>query len=323
MKQRGDWLGETYDYVDKTVELAEKTRKKVRDCLDSDKRTFKNIAAIFAILQYASRTLNHPLSAYFQALRAQSDIGRLLQEVPELWNATCPVFSPSLEATLRRWRDDLLNCRPRRVHPGEMPTAFLICDSSSDGWGAAFVSPCGGTNWAVGGWTDADYAQNIPGHSARAEPVGIARALMKFLMPTGPPVRLVIATDSMTAKFVMAAGFSKSYFVNAVINELNVHFQHREVDIRAFHLAGEAMPVDGISRGNRYITTEEWERIEELGRCAREHDDFIGVETKRHPESGQKYMLAYGGSGVDPDDHWFLPLQSYQPSDPLRQLATG
>ena len=33
--QRGPWLGELYDYAAKTIELTEKTRDKVRACLDA------------------------------------------------------------------------------------------------------------------------------------------------------------------------------------------------------------------------------------------------------------------------------------------------
>ena len=286
--QQHDWLGERYDYVKKTVCLAEKTKKKITECLSGGKRTFKNLAAIFAILQYASRTLGIKLAKYFTALRAQSTIGRFLSEVPELWPATAPELCPAVEFSLHDWQRDILEASPRRVNPDDMPTAFLICDTSAAGWGAAFVDPDGHADSARGTWGANEYDELVRRKSAWAEPVGIRRALNKFITRDGPELRLVIGTDSSTARYAFAAGHSKSWQVNGVCDEINKHF--KRVTVETFHIPGKIMPVDGISRNENKITIQEWEQIKELALLAQEGDiDGVRVDLNG--------VYAYSGDG--------------------------
>ena len=275
--QQHGWLGERYDYVKKTVQLADKTKAKIIDCLAGKKRSFKNIAAIFAILRYASRTLDMKLAKYFLALRAQSLIGRFLSEAPELWPAAAPELCPAVERTLHEWRRDILEASPHVVDPDDLPTAFAICDTSADGWGAAFIDQGGFSQEAHGHWGPSDHDNLVRMKSAWAEPTGIARAMNKFLQRQGPRLRVVIGTDSSTALYALHTGHSKSFIVNAVCDQIENHFPR--VKVETFHIPGKIMPVDGISRGEKAITKREWEQIEELALFAQEGNiDGVSID---------------------------------------------
>ena len=261
-KQKGEWLGEVYDYKNKTVEMSQRTRAKLEAIIDnwaSHPPTFKSYAAAFAILQYVSRTYNLRLGPYFGAIRALRVMSKLLTEVPELWPEKAPEFAPHITACLRKWKHDLLRQKPRVVNLASAPDAFMVVDASAWGWAAAYVDSLGCEHYASNKWNPDD---NFRFHSTHAEPEGIYRAICRFIKP-GTQLKLKVATDSSSAQQTLPKGHAKSWFINEVCNRLYGTFPGLELD--AQHIEGASMPVDQMSRGfARELSVSEWEKVRGL-----------------------------------------------------------
>ena len=243
-KQRGPWLGEEYDYVKKTLNIADKTRLKVRQCFDAKRPTFRTFAAAAGILQYASRTLDMPLAPYYESLRAIAAVGWLLEQRPDLWDADLPPMCPSVGANLRKWRADVLKAGPRTITKPTAPSLVIIVDASDAGWGALAVDDLGKVRWAKQRWSERDKRTFDTGSSVRAEPEGIYRACCRFVLPQHATVH--VATDSSASAGALTRGHSRSYWMNHVCLRLQRTFKESTFIFR--HTPGATNPADGISR---------------------------------------------------------------------------
>jgi hypothetical protein len=84
-----------------------------------------------------------------------------------------------------------------------------------------------------------------------------------------------IASDSSAATGAVNKGCSLSYWMNHVCQKLQAAFPH--ITFQVVHIPGVTNPADGISRGAREPTPEDWE-------CARR----IADEAKATRVSGRR-----------------------------------
>ena len=244
VKSKGPWLGEVYDYEHKLIDLADKTRDKVRRCLDAKRPTFRTFAAAVGVLQYASRTLDMPLAQYYAALRAIAAVAWLLEQRPHLWDVPMPAMCPAVTANLRRWRDDILASGPRKVTKPKIPSVVIIVDASDAGWGALSVDDLGRIKYARQRWSDRDKRTFDTGSSVRAEPEGIYRACCRFVGPKQGAA--IVLTDSAASAGALTRGHSRSFWMNEVSKRLLRVFPHTSFTFQ--HTPGVTNPADGISR---------------------------------------------------------------------------
>jgi hypothetical protein len=283
VKTKGPWLGELFDYKLKTVEMDDKTREKVSRCLEQRNPTFRNLAAVAGILQYASRTYDLKLAPYFAARRAISCIGRLLQDHDELWDVVAPKLCDSVVASFAKWRTDLLRAVPRVIRALEQPQLTLITDASDVfGFGCISIDEFGREAFFAQRWSTADVATSFTKSSARSETEAIFRCACRFVRPAVHRTVLIV-TDSSTAVGALAKGHSSSFFVNSVCARLQATFPGIRFVLR--HVPGTLNPADAISRGAPKPTHEEWDTARRLAddhraASAQELHEVVGVNVQ-------------------------------------------
>jgi hypothetical protein len=249
------WLGELYDYANKTVEMTDKTREKVAKCLDAPRPSFRSFAGVAGILQYASRTLGLQLAKYHAARRAISDVAWLLETCDHLWDAEMPPMCPSVIASFRQWRRDVLEAPARHITEPVNPELVIIVDASDTGWGALSFDEHGRETFRAAQWDTADKRAFNTKVSTRAEPEGLYRACC-MLVRKGVHKNVYIASDSSAAVGAVNRGHSSSYWMNYVCSKLQAAFP--DVTFHVVHTPGRTNPADGISRGAPEPSSEDW-----------------------------------------------------------------
>ena len=267
IKQRGTWLGEDYDVTRKTVAISDKTREKIKACWrEADDWTWRTYAGHMALLFYASRTLGIRLGQYYGALRAYAAAGWLLTERPELWDQRMIPLQQHAKDSIEQWTNDVLTHGPREIPRDLRPSWLIVSDASHWGWGAWVMKPNGKITWHSHKWSSADRHAGLSSKtSAHAEPEAIARVLDTELLPTTTS-KVLILTDSTTAKYALQKGYSPSFFVNAIATRVALKFP--SVQLQLEHLPGACNMADGVSRGKK-PTVDDWESFRVLA-----SDDF-------------------------------------------------
>jgi hypothetical protein len=267
IKSKEPWLGEMFDYVKKEVSLTDRTKEKVAAALEQQEPTFRNLAARFGILLYASRTLGMKLSPYFPARRAMQTVGRLLSTCENWWDSPAPPLCDAVVRSMRQWRDDVLRAPPKKVEDVAQPQLVLITDASASHWGTFAFDEEGHEGYTARLWTTADHATGFPQHSARAEPEAVLRAAYRWVRPTVHRV-VHIVTDSSTAVGALGKGHSSSFHVNSVCARLNETYPG--VRFLFTHVPGKLNPADGISRGALEPSAQEWDQARRIADTALE-----------------------------------------------------
>jgi hypothetical protein len=277
VKSRGEWLGEDYDYEQKTVAVTEKTKWKIADAAALQSRSWRGVASYISLLRYASRTLNLCLAPFFPALRAFAAASRLLGKRPDLWDDTAPAVRPHVAANLELWKNTILAAGPRQVEATEQPSSLLVTDASDWGWGAALVGIDGSVKTIAKRWSVADRMAGLATNtSAHAEPEGVLRALCALVKPSDSG-SIRILTDSTTAKYAIGKGYSPAFFVNTVVGRIKKTFPRLKIDIA--HTPGTSMPVDGISRGEKALSAAEWATLVSMAQKNLELRGELGIPT--------------------------------------------
>jgi len=277
VKQKGPWLGEHYDYVAKTVEISDKTREKVRRCFDSSEKTFRNLAAAFGTLLFASRTLGLQLAPYFAARRAMAAVGFLTTEDDRLWDSVAPALTKSTCDNIRRWQSDILAAGPRKITEDNSPDLVLITDASDVyGWGAISIDSTGGEMFFAAPWSLADLRCGFTKSSTSAEPEAIYRASCRFIKPL-VHTHVCVISDNSAAVGALSKGHSGAHFMNDVCCRLQATFP--KVRFTFSHIKGTSNPADGISRGAVQPSEEDWQ-------IARESADRATERTQAPERNG-------------------------------------
>jgi len=258
----GVWLGEIFNYEMKTVAISKKTREKIEVCWTRREQwTWRNYAAMMALLFYATQTVGLKLAPYFAALRAYSAASRMLTAHPELWNQKAWRLQNHAEEAVDQWRQAILSAPPRRITPESAPEYVMVTDASSWGWGSMVQTPDGNVQADSHAWSQTDREAGLDNRrSTQAEPEAIFRALCKCLPPS-KAATIHVLTDNAAAVGAIARGYSLAFRLNAIINRISRTFPRLKVT--ASHTRGDANPVDGMSRG-RQPTVDDWERFRVL-----------------------------------------------------------
>jgi hypothetical protein len=244
-----------------------KTRGKLEDLFTASSKgaSFRNVAAQFAMLLYASRTFALRLGPFFAARRAHAAMSRLLTAKPELWDLKAPAFCEHVQVNMEAWRKRLLEHLPRVVEQNAYPEAILVVDACRYGWCAAFVDEYGREMEHAERWREADAW--FAGDSARSEPEGLYRALCRFVNPS-KALRVCAVTDSTTAQLALPKGHSSSFFVNTVCTRLHAGFPGLRLTTR--HIPGKDNPCDKGSRTGDKLTLDEWDCVRRMADALRQ-----------------------------------------------------
>ena len=138
------------------------------------------------------------------------------------------------------------------VHVGsDVPATKIFTDASDWGWGAICVR----VEVANGGWSAGNK------FSAHSEPLAVFMALCRFVSPLVPS-RVLIFTDHRPLTFYTKSGYSKSYPINQILNDIRSQFPL--LDFSCEYVKGEDQPADGLSRG--FVEDDgQQERLQRLG----------------------------------------------------------
>ena len=261
VRSSADWLGESYDYDKKEITLTDRTKEKVQQCDGSRTPTFRNLAAMFGILLYASRTMGIRLAPYFAARRAMSDIGKLMEGNDHLWDTIAPALTRGVVQSIRTWKRDILAAPPRVISPARIPDLLIITDASDIKWGAIGIEARGHGRFVSEEWTSADRRMAFTKTSTHAESEAIFRAACKLINPTRHR-QILIASDSSAAVGAINKGHSLAYHMNDVCRRLQGTFPSLAFEL--VHTPGKGNPADGISRHAKCPSSADWERAWEI-----------------------------------------------------------
>lgn len=257
-RSAGDWLGESFDYAEKTVAISKKTRAKIEQASSLELRTWRGFAAYVSLLRYATRTTGVPLAPYFGALRAFAAASQMLSDRPEMWDEIALPLQPHAAEALARWTADVLAAAPRKISLDAPPSALMITDASDWGWGAVWLEDDGQVKTVSHPWTAQDRESGMTKKSVHAEPEAIYRALCCLVRPSRATT-VAILTDNMAAKASIMKGYSPAFFVNTVAGKIRKSFPHMRFQVH--HVAGVRNPVDKLSRGAKTISVDDWEEV--------------------------------------------------------------
>ena len=258
VKTNCDWLGEAYDYEQKTVWTSEKTRQKIRAIMEhTDEWTWRNFAAATALLIYASRTLDLKLSRYFAALRAYREASTLLQAAPEAWEKQA-VMEPHTKKAFKAWADEVLAAEPRKVNRSPPLKWTIMTDASVWGYGALIAGADGTIRTIAHPWSQSERENGLNAeHSTEAEPMAIYKVLCEAI-PPGERATARIITDHDPAVYALKKGYAKSFNINKVCYWIQNTFPDLELSVE--HIAGSKNSADGISRGKQ-LTWSDWKNF--------------------------------------------------------------
>lgn len=241
VEEEGDFLGESYDYKEGKVRVAEKTMKKIAYSWENRENwSMKQMAAHYSLLFYSGQTLGIRPTEYFGAMRHYRDTARILQQNPYLW--TCPAMrlAPAQLNELAAWTELIRKNEWRTITDEEPITKWIVTDASAWGWGAMCWN---GTTLEIHGqeW-EQEFKEAHGNFSAHAEPEAIIRSLCKFVRPGE---RAKIFTDHEALKWAGPKGYSSSYTVNDILRRIKQNFGDQVVIV---YLPGHLNPADPMSR---------------------------------------------------------------------------
>lgn len=261
--QKLDWCGLHLDLVEKTVQLTEKTKRRIAESWA--RRPFwswRGFAAHMGLLFWSWGIIDTPVSQFFGLLAFQSRASRMLTDNPLAWDTLAQVV-PSAMRPMQRWTEIALCNKPRRVVVDEEPEWIICTDASRWGWGyCAFNTATGEVRCHGARWPEALEAQlgDQLGHSTTAEPHAITLSVLHLVAPLGPVRSVRIGTDNSAAMWSFRREFSsRSLEINRAITRLRLAMPDIRFDIA--HIPGATNPADKLSRGGEYKETE----LQEVG----------------------------------------------------------
>jgi len=281
----GDFLGVHFDYINKTVKVAEKTiakTKALRDVFESGTPTHRNFLATFGLLFFIQQVMRVAPARHYYALKEYSETARRLQANPGLLE-TPYKCSPSRMTEILKWVDLAMANVSVKVHKGRLPGEaryVLVTDASKRGWGAVLLDQYTGRVFLQHGRWDTRWGGR--GYSSWTESEAIARALNSFF-PTGFPQgeTLDVLSDSTAAVGAFSRGYSLKYSVNQSIGKVEDSFP--ALDAAYWHIDGaDNVDTDALSRKG-FLTCEQIHGVPERVRRL-----VLGVSSREVKRSNEK-----------------------------------
>ncbi len=232
--------------------------------------TWRQFAAHIGLLFWTWGILDVPVHEYYPLLRFISGASRRLQQDESLWDVAA-VIDPAAMAVIAAWTALAIANEPRVVKESSAPSWFVCTDASKWGWG--YVALNVGTGEIRGHgqqWT----REQLCGIFSRSgihkikksvysEPLAVYFSLCHLLKSDEPKTmhfakeisenlrtKIHVATDNSSACHTMNRGFaSRSFDINAQIQNLRRAFPESEFDIDLSFVPGWMNPADELSRG--------------------------------------------------------------------------
>ena len=247
----GPFLGEHYDYVEKTRKNTDKCLSKLRQTW-TDRHAWSALgyASHMGVLFYTSNVAGIKPAKYYSALRYFRDVARIVEADPLAWKCSdISQLKPmplSAYEELAAWTEAVMENAPVPMcdmeHEGP-PDLTIITDASKWGWGAICVTADGAVSWCNQPWPSDQRDQYRS--SVTAEPEGLWRAVCRFVRPSDKVVHLL--TDHEPLVWAAPKGYAKGWPLNLFCRRIQDSYPGKL--FMAFHVIGKGNPTDGISRG--------------------------------------------------------------------------
>ena len=248
-KQEDEFLGERYDYVNKTRCLTDKTLEKlkfVRECLSSQ-GSFSNrqVAGIFGLLFFSAEVLQKPLCQLFHLMKWYR---QKMKEVESQWNAqTC--IEGSIRTDISNWINLLLENKAVPLYDARDDTDYeadltLTVDACETGWGCVATTEHS-TQYFGSQWSNGDHENHNLFSSVSSEPLGMWRSVVSTVSTTMKKV--IIYTDHLPLVFAMKRGVAKADSYNILMCKLKETYKDVKFEVR--FISGEKNVIaDFLSR---------------------------------------------------------------------------
>lgn len=244
--QSDTFLGETYDYRRAQRKLSDKTIEKLIYIQDGLKKSapqsYRQIAAIFGVLFYATEVSALSLAPHFDALT----FFRRTMSIVTTWDAPSEGIPADVNCKLQIWVARLLRNIPVPVArlTSAVPDIELFVDASEFGWGC--VSIRGDSKRVFSQpWSQTDKAEHKVGSSVTSEPLGALRAVLAT--SSVGMQKVVIHTDHMGLVYAGQRGYGKARTYNEIMLQLQQKFPSTEFVFK--YVPGPSNPADPYSRG--------------------------------------------------------------------------
>lgn len=248
-KQIDEFLGEKYDYVKKTRSLTEKSLEKlkfVRQRLESQESfTNRQLAGIFGLVFYAAEVLQMPLCQLFQLMKWYRS---KMQEVGTEWNARTDI-PKNIKEDIGNWIDLLLENKEVPMFDTREDGSYeadltLTVDACETGWGCVATTEHSTQEYGAM-WSDVDHQQHNLLSSVSSEPLGMWRAVTRFVS-TGMK-KVIIYTDHQPLVFAASRGIAKADTYNKLMCQLRETYPDIKFELR--FISGEKNVIaDFLSR---------------------------------------------------------------------------
>lgn len=252
ISQEDEFLGERYDYVSATRRLTDKVLQKIDYILqaleDAEELTFRQLAAVFGVLFYASNVLDVQLSKKFEALRYY----RLSMSKMMPWDKKIRSMPEEINDDLKNWCCELKRnlAVPAFTEPTTCePDLTLYIDASAYGWGCVSMKDAARPKIFAAPWSQADKEKYMVEHSVTSEPLGAERAILAAV--TKDTRKVHVFTDHSPMLFSQQRKYGKAKSYNDLVIFLQENYPNTEFIFS--YVKGEDNPADLSSRGKTVV----------------------------------------------------------------------
>lgn len=244
-----EFLGLRLNFTTKSVQLVDKVLGKLFASWEMHPHwTIAQYHSHMAILFYANMAKGVPPAQYSDVLRLWASVqGQLAREPDTKTHPASSVVTNSMLHRIWEWTVDVERNEWVYVDPAHEPSDFtVISDASKAGWCVMFISNKSG-EWTVyyGGWPPG--FDDLVGHSAYAEPLGLLAGCRAFFTSSHLSVSLDYFSDNVGNLRATQRGYSMRP------DQLVMEYLHAEFPKvrfrRSAHCPGSFIPADDPSRG--------------------------------------------------------------------------
>jgi len=247
-----DFVGEVYDYADKTIKCRTKHVERLQLLVDRLRQplvTGRQLFAPYALLIYMSETLGLRLDTHWAARQFYSERARDFARNHSLWDEPTDLRPP---ADFHRWVAQALVNKPASVNRPRTPTTVAIGDACEMGYAAVICSKDNGS-WNVRliqkAWSENEKRNLITANSTVSEPEAAVRIAKLVAKSTAGP--LLYVTDHQPFVDAVARGYSMRPDYNSRVRTFRNAQPHGELQ----HLAGTKNIADKFSRFKAFRLT--------------------------------------------------------------------
>ena len=250
--KEADFVGEVYNYDDKTIKCRTKHVERLQLLVDRLRQptvTGRQLFAPYALLIYMSETLGLRLDTHWAARQFYSERAREFARNHDLWDQPTDLRPP---ADFHRWVAQALVNKPAPVYRPHPPTTVAIGDACEIGY-AAIICTKENDSWRVRlvqrAWSESEKRNLITANSTVSEPEATVRIAKLVATTTAGP--LLYVTDHQPFVDAVARGCSMRPDYNSRVRMFRNAQPHGELQ----HLAGTKNIADRYSRFKAFRLT--------------------------------------------------------------------